>query len=108
MSKYQTTATQLTEQLVWAVEHDHPELAAAYRVALDFIRTKASYISHIRAFAIKNYENGWDVVEEAYSDDEIWEVVKGAKNDHGALCLMITYMKPIISYRKEMMNSENW
>jgi len=42
-------------------------------------------IEQIRAHALANYESGWDVVVEAYSNDEIAEVLKEHNDVQGAI-----------------------
>ena len=42
-------------------------------------------IEQIRTHALANYESGWDVVVEAYSDEEIAEVLEQHNDVQGAI-----------------------
>jgi len=54
-------------------------------------------IKDVRAHAEANYEKGWDVVVEAYTDGEIAEAIAGAKTKLGA----IRKLAPVVRYHRE-------
>ena len=59
----------------------------------------ARLVEKIRDHANANYsKNGWDFVVECYEDEEILEMIKGAKTFHGAKCKMA----PILKIKDEM------
>lgn len=51
-----------------------------------------SYVKAVKAYAIEHYEEGWDVVVEAYTDSEIAEEIKGARSPGGAIRKMASYI----------------
>ena len=54
-------------------------------------------IKEVRAHAEANYEKGWDIVVEAYTDGEIAEAIAGAKTKLGA----IRKLAPVVRYHYE-------
>jgi len=69
----------------------------------------AELVEMIKAHAIKNYnKNGWDYVVECYEDEEILEMIKGAKTFHGAKCKMAPILKIKDEMRREAKAMRNW
>lgn len=62
-------------------------------------------IADVKSYAIANYSKGegWDIVVEAYTDDEIAEVIRGSKTKMGALRKMSREIRPKHEHRDEMM-----
>ena len=58
-------------------------------------------VAAVRAHAVKHYSNGWDVVVESWSDDEIHEVVRYATFPRGAINLMARKVKASSEVRDE-------
>ena len=62
----------------------------------------AELVEMIKAHAIKNYsKNGWDFLVECYEDEEILEMIKGAKTFHGAKCKLAPTLKDQDEVRRE-------
>ena len=59
--------------------------------------TKQELIKAVKDHATKNYNKGWDIIVECYSDDEISEKLGGAKTKAGA----IAKFGAIVSAHKE-------
>ena len=65
-------------EYVWIYSHA-VELAALSPLMLDFIEA-------VKAYAIANYEtDGWDIVAECYSDDDIAELIGNAATPADAI-----------------------
>jgi cellobiose-specific phosphotransferase system component IIB len=54
-------------------------------------------VRKVRAHAEANYEKGWDIVVEAYTNGEIAEAIAGAKTKLGA----IRKLSPVVNYHYE-------
>ena len=63
---------------------------------------QAEQIEFVRSYALENYDKGWDEVIECWSNQDIAEVIKGARTNQGALRKMAAAMKYRISYRREI------
>lgn len=69
----------------------------------------AELVEMIKAHAIKNYnKNGWDYVVECYGDEEILEMIKGAKTFHGAKCKLAPALKDMNEVRREAKAMRDW
>ena len=55
--------------------------------------TKNELVAAVRAHAVRHYDEGWDVVVESWSDEEILEVIQWASYARGAINLMGTKVK---------------
>ena len=61
------------------------------------------FIAAVKAHAIANYEkDGWDIVVESYSDNEIAELVKTARTIKGAIKMVRTDCKAHADYSAEI------
>jgi cellobiose-specific phosphotransferase system component IIB len=54
-------------------------------------------VRKVRAHAEANYEKGWDIVVEAYTNGEIAEAIAGAKTKLGA----IRKLSPVVKYHED-------
>ena len=69
----------------------------------------AQLVEKILEHAIANYsKNGWDFVVECYEDEDILEMIKGAKTLHGAKCKMAPMLKIKDEMRREAKAMSNW
>ena len=60
-------------------------------------------VSAIRRHAIKNYaKGGWDYVVECYEDNDIIDVIEGARTIKGAIRKMAREIGPIAEYRDDI------
>jgi DNA-binding LytR/AlgR family response regulator len=63
----------------------------------------SNMIDAVKAHALKNYErDGWDIVIECYSDDDIAEIIKTARTPGGAIKMVRAEIKPGADYRDEV------
>lgn len=63
---------------------------------------KHQYLAAIRKHAEANYENGWDVVVEAYTDEEIVEEIVEATSIGDAIVIL-----GLVLSRREVQDREN-
>lgn len=60
----------------------------------------------VREHAYENYtRNGWDVVVEAWDDDDIIEAIGKARTEKGAIKKVREAMSPYAEYRKEIQST---
>ena len=60
-------------------------------------------VEAVKAHALANYEKqGWDIVIECYSDDDIAEIIKTARTPAGAIKMVRAEIKPRADYRDEV------
>ena len=65
----------------------------------------AYLVAGVKAHALKNYESdGWDIVVECWSDDEILEVVEGANSVTAAIKRMKKEVSPVDEQRRAVRN----
>lgn len=63
----------------------------------------AAMVTAVRAHASANYEvDGWDIVVETMSDDEICTIVRRCHNEAGAIRKMASYIRPIANVRADI------
>ena len=61
------------------------------------------FVDAVKKHAIANYEkDGWDIVVESYSDNDIAELVKTARTINGAIRMVRAWVKPLADYRAEV------
>ena len=53
----------------------------------------SSLIAAVKAHAIENYDNGWDVVIETFTDSEIAEQIEGSTTAADAISQMREYVE---------------
>jgi hypothetical protein len=56
----------------------------------------------VKTFAVANYEQGWDVVVECYSNPELDELIGNAKTAKGAIWNVSRAIGPGNEYRQEI------
>ena len=62
-----------------------------------------NFVKEIKAFALANYnKDGWDIVVECYSDDEIFELTGGCKTAQQAIEKIGRIVKDQDEYRKDI------
>jgi hypothetical protein len=62
-----------------------------------------SLIEAVKKHAIENYEiNGWDIVVECYSDEDIFTVIGNARTISGAIKKLKDDFEPFYIYREEI------
>jgi len=60
-------------------------------------------IAAVKKHALANYEKqGWDIVIECYSDDDIAEIIKTARTPAGAIKMVRAEIKPRADYRDDI------
>ena len=65
--------------------------------------SKVDLVAAVKAHALANYEKGgWDYVVECYSDDDIKEVIGGARTPAGAIKKMAAEVGPRAAYRADI------
>ena len=63
-------------------------------------------IAAVRAYARRNYErDGWDVLVECYSDDDILEIIGKARTFEGAIAKLRRELKGYADYRADIAGS---
>lgn len=61
------------------------------------------FIQAVKNFAIANYEkDGWDIVVECYTDQEIAEIIGKARSEKSAINRVKAHVRPSASYRAEI------
>jgi hypothetical protein len=61
------------------------------------------YVTGIREYATDHYEeDGWDVLVEAWSDEEIRDEIKGCRNQKAAINRMRKIMRDYKAYGDEI------
>ena len=60
-------------------------------------------VNAVKAHALANYErDGWDIVIECYSDDDIAAIIKKARTPAGAIKMVRAEIKPSADYRDDI------
>lgn len=68
----------------------------------------AKLVDGVKTYATWHYEeDGWDIVLECYTDDDIASIIYGAVSRKGAVRKMKEYVSPLAHIRGDMM-SEAW
>ena len=63
----------------------------------------ASLIDAVKAHAIENYESdGWDIVVECYSDEDLFTIIGNARTIAGAIKRVKDDCEPEFTYREEI------
>ena len=68
---------------------------------------KKELIEAVKKHAVDNYNKGWDVVVECYTDEEIQEEIEGAETPEQAIKMMGRDVEIYDSHRKEV-ESTRW
>jgi hypothetical protein len=56
--------------------------------------------------AVDHYEvEGWDILVECWSDEEIWSYIEGAADEKEAIRLAAQALKPLNDQRMEIINA---
>jgi hypothetical protein len=56
--------------------------------------------------AANHYEfEGWDILIECWSDEDIWSVIEGAADEKEAIILAAQALKPLNDHRMEIINA---
>ena len=62
-----------------------------------------NFVEAVKKHALDHYEeDGWDVVVECFSDEEISEIIQRARTKKGAIEKMYQVIKPIADHRSEI------
>jgi hypothetical protein len=69
--------------------------------------TTDELVAYVKQTALANYESGWDVVVEAFTDEEIAEQIGGAKTQAGAL-RQFSVIVAVHRERTAYAESEGW
>lgn len=64
-------------------------------------------IAAVREFATRprNYNNGWDLVVEVYTDETLADMIYKARTPEGAIANVRTFVKDAHSVRQEIQNT---
>lgn len=65
-------------------------------------KTTAELVQHVKAHALRNYEKGWDVIVECYSDADITKIIGNATTERGAMAKMRAHYRPYKSYAEDI------
>ena len=64
------------------------------------------FIEAVILHAVDNYEtDGWDILVECWSDDEIWDVIQSATSEEEAIQLALKALQPLSDYRDDIVNA---
>ncbi len=66
------------------------------------IPTTIFLVGAVKDYALENYSNGWDVVVETLSDDEIADVIAKATTVMGAKRAMSRHITPRNDYKRDI------
>jgi len=56
--------------------------------------------------AVDHYEvEGWDILVECWSDEDVWAAIEGATYEKEAICFAAQALKPLNDHRMEVINS---
>lgn len=67
---------------------------------------KRDLIQAVIEHAVDHYEiEGWDILVECWSDEEIWSWIEGAASEKEAIRLAAQALKPIHDHRMEIVNA---
>ena len=67
---------------------------------------KRKLIEAVIEHAVDHYElEGWDILVECWSDEEIWSWIEGAADEKEAIRLAAQALKPINDFRREIMSA---
>ena len=62
-----------------------------------------NFVEDVKKYALEHYEeNGWDIVVECFSDEEISEIIKKARTKKGAIEKMSKSIRPLADHRSEI------
>tara|TARA_R110002020_G_scaffold15254_6_gene54540 strand:+ start:462 stop:686 length:225 start_codon:yes stop_codon:yes gene_type:complete len=71
--------------------------------------TQQELVTAVRAHAIENYEKGgWDFLVECYSDDEIVDLISGARTESGAIKKCANLLGALDARRQDVISSGEW
>ena len=63
-------------------------------------------VQEVIQHAVDHYEvEGWDILVECWSDEEIWSYIEGAADEKEAIRLAAQALKPLNDQRMEAINS---
>jgi hypothetical protein len=66
-------------------------------------------IKAVRDYALDNYEKGgWDILVECWDDEEIAEVIGGAKTPKAAIAACKRVIGTIDEYRSDVIATADW
>jgi len=64
---------------------------------------KSELIAAVKAHALAHYEKqGWDIVVECYSDEQIGEIVAKCRTAKGAISAVLKAVRPSAEYRADI------
>lgn len=66
------------------------------------IVSQEEQVAAVREYAERNYDKGWDIIVEATDDDEILDLIKGAKTRWGAIDKVGKYVRTYTSYARDI------
>jgi hypothetical protein len=71
--------------------------------------TQQDLVAAVRAHANENYEQGgWDFLVECYSDEEIVELIGGARSVNGAIKRCADLLGVLDARRQDVIKSGEW
>jgi hypothetical protein len=84
-----------------------PAKASKARTVTTTTTAMAELIAAVREFAARprNYNNGWDLVVESYTDETLAEMIYKARTTEGAIANVRTFIKDAHSSRQEIQNT---
>ena len=66
-------------------------------------------IAAVRAVAFANYnKDGWDILVECWSDEEILEVIDGTKTSKASIAACRRHLRTLNDYRSEVRATADW
>lgn len=67
---------------------------------------QSKLIDAVIEHAVDHYEiEGWDILVECWSDEDIWSHIEGAASEKEAIRLAAQALKPINDHRMDIINS---
>ena len=66
-------------------------------------------VTAVRSHALENYErDGWDFLVECYSDDEIVDLIDGARTVQGAIKKCAKVLRILSAQRQDVIATGEW
>lgn len=67
--------------------------------------TKEEQLAEVKYHANKHYEQGWDLVVETMTDEDILKVIENCHSTGGAISAVGRHIAPMVSYRREIQST---
>ena len=66
-------------------------------------------VNQLKSHAVDNYtSNGWDIMIETMSDEDIQDIISGCADLNSAIEVMADYLQPIHEHREEIIATAYW